>query len=147
MKKEIKAFIGGEERTLRFGTLEVLEHAGDVYPGDPMELVYGINTIELVQAAADKKNGNIPVITGIGSPKKLFNVIAAFAYAGLKCAGANVTPDQVIAWVKEADYDTGSMILIEGRAGFMPKKKAEGEAEAQTLGVTQVPEAGSHSEN
>lgn len=131
MLKEIKTILGGEERALRFGTMEVLEHAGEIYPGDPMELIYGINTIELLQVAANKSGDPTQVISGIGNPKKLFTAIAAFAYAGLKCAGANVTTDQVIQWVKEADYETGSQILIEGRAGFTAKKSDAGEAEAQ----------------
>lgn len=136
----MKVQIGGEERLLRFGTMETLELAGEIFTGDPLELMYGINTMDLLTLTAAKAGNskedvtikNLPV--GVGNPKKLFEIISAFTYAGLKSGGTQCTTEQAIEWVRGMGYEDGSLILITARNSFADKKQETGEAVAQTQG-------------
>ena len=141
--KTMQLLIGGEERQLKFGTVAFFKFAGEVYKGDPMELVYGISTLELLKFSGSKnkedKERVTELLTGISDPAKLYNIIYAFVYGGLRCGGNEVTPEQVNEWVSDMDFTTGSELLKTGRAALTDVRNEEnkeeggqGEAAGQT---------------
>lgn len=146
MIKELKLHIGGEERLLKFGTNGLLYHAGEVFEGDPMELLFGFSTVDLLAVSA-AKNGEQPdktvdvskLITGIQNPRKLFEYIYAYTYGGLKCAGSEATKEDVFKWVVDMTFEDGEIILSTGRASMIDKNNAQGESKAQTLEESHLP--------
>lgn len=131
--KTITLQIGGQKRQLKFGTMAFFEHAGEVFKGDPMELVYGFSTADILKAGSSNDE-KFSLSIGISDPKKLYNIIHAFVYAGLICAGNDCDVNTVNQWVSDLDFTTGSKVLAEGRAALKGPALLPGEEKAQTSG-------------
>lgn len=134
MIKTLNANLGGESRSLKLGTAGLMRYAGEVYPGDPMELLFGINTIELLKSySGNGSESPESIVTGVNNPKKLFEIIYAFIYGGLKCAGCKEEKEKIFEWVVDMDFDEGFNILKEARKSMTGKIiEDSGETKAQT---------------
>ena len=131
--KKLTINLGGIDRELKFGTMLFFKHAAEVYNGDPMELVYGINTADLLSVNGNKEEA-IKLITGIKDPVKLFYIILAFVYAGLACNGAVHTKEEVEQWVSDMGFNTGFKVLEVGRAALTESSNGKpGEKDAQMI--------------
>lgn len=83
---------------------------GDAYSGDPLDLLQGVTT-----------------------PSKMYELVLAVIYAGLKCAGGIETKEQVDAWVQELDMDEAAKILEASREAYVSNNGKPGETEARTI--------------
>lgn len=110
MIKETKLLLGGEERVLKFGSMGFFKHVGEVYEGDPLDM-----------------------ITGVSNPKKQYELILAVIYGGLMCAGGTYTKDQVDAWVQELDFESAASVLQVMRQAMAGNNGQAGEVEAQAM--------------
>lgn len=106
----IKISLGGEERELKFGKMGFFNHVGDVFNGDPIELVNGSAT-----------------------PSKQYEIVFACVYAGLKCAGSQETKETVNEWVMDMEYSDGAKVMIAFQQGYATSNGQAGEAEARKL--------------
>lgn len=110
MIKEIKLQLGGSERTLKFGTFGLMKHIGDVYSGDPLDMIQGVS-----------------------APSKVYEMVLSVVYGGLRCAGDAVTKEQVDAWVQDLDMDEAAKILEASREAYVSNNGQTGETEARTI--------------
>jgi hypothetical protein len=106
--KQISAIVGGQQRSLTFGNMGFFDYAGEVYDGDPMELLLGSS-----------------------NPKKVFQIVHAYVYAGLKSAGESVTPEQVKEWVKDMEFQAAGDLLAQARGILTSQVPKPGEQTAQ----------------
>ena len=98
--------LGGSDKKLTFGKVSFFKHAGEVWEGDPLEL-----------------------LSGVSNPKKMYDIVLAFIYAGLRCSGEKVEKDVVDSWVMEIDFDEAAKILTEARLAM---SGGDGKEEAQS---------------
>jgi|GEM_PF-4141876 len=110
MSKETTIEIGGQQRTLKFGTMGFFKYIAEVITGDPIEFVNQITT-----------------------PKNQYEIVFAYVYAGLRCSGDNTPKDQIDTWVQSMEFEVAKEILKVGQEAMLGGNGKAGEKEAGEL--------------
>lgn len=110
MIKNETLLLGGQERPLKFGGMGFFKYAGEVYSGDPTDLV------------SSAKN-----------PKEQYDRMVVVIYAGLKCAGGTDEFEQVESWVQDLPIPDAARIRLSYLEAYAEQNGSPGEVEAREL--------------
>jgi len=102
--------LGGIDRELKFGTWGFIKHVGEIIQGDPLEF-----------------------INGITSPKKQFELVYAYVYAGLMSNGIEISPLELDKMVQDMTFDEGAEVIRVATEASMGGNGKPGEKEAQMI--------------
>ena len=94
---------------MKFGTMGVLKHVGAVIGGDPLAALMADN------------------------PQKQFQMIHAFVYAGLVCAGEKITIEDADVFTQELTFDEGALVTRTATEAMLGGNGKAGEKEAQGI--------------
>lgn len=114
MIREIKHDLGGSEKSLKFGHNAFLRFAEDVWEGDPLELLNGIDPKGL-------------------TPKKMFNYYLTIYYCGLKLAKEPFTLDELRDWVADEDISSSELVIRAFTEAMLGGNGKAGEKQARKL--------------
>lgn len=108
--KKLTINLGGVDRELKFGTMGFFKHIGDVIQGDPLEF-----------------------INQVSNPKKQFELVYAYVYAGLMSNGIEISPLELDKFVQEMTFDEGAQVIKTANEASMGGNGQPGEKEAQMI--------------